>query len=94
MLHHMNFKGKVAEARFSPCGRFIAIAVNRILQVWQAPTMLKEFAPFKLLRQYGGMYDDATCLAWSADSEWIMTGCKDLTCRVYSCTHIEVGMCN
>jgi periodic tryptophan protein 2 len=51
--------------------------------------MLKEFAPFRLLRQYGGMYDDATCVGWSADSRWVVVGSKDLTARVYSANHVE-----
>lgn len=89
MLHHMNFKGKVSACEFSPCGRSFAVCVGRAIQIWATPTMLKEFAPFRLLRAYGGMYDDATCVAWSADSRWVIVGSKDLTARVYSANHIE-----
>ena len=89
VLHHMNFKGKVAACEFSPCGRSFAVCVGKTLQIWATPTMLKEFAPFRLLRQYGGMYDDATCVGWSADSRWVVVGSKDLTARVYSANHLE-----
>ena len=85
----MNFKGKVSACEFSPCGRSFAVCVGRAIQIWATPTMLKEFAPFRLLRAYGGMYDDATCVAWSADSRWVIVGSKDLTARVYSANHIE-----
>lgn len=33
MLHHFSFKGKVAAARFSPCGAFFVVAVGRLVQV-------------------------------------------------------------
>ena len=85
----MNFKGKVVDCKFSPCGRSFAVCVGKLVQIWATPTMLKEFAPFRLLRTYGGMYDDATCLSWSADSRWIIVGSKDLTARVYSANHME-----
>ena len=35
------------------------------------------------------MYDDATCVAWSGDSRWVIVGSKDLTARVYSANHME-----
>ncbi len=33
LLHHFSFKGPVADAKFSPDGKFIAAAVGRLLQV-------------------------------------------------------------
>ena len=33
LLHHVSFKGPVAAARFSPDGRYVAVAVGRTLQV-------------------------------------------------------------
>jgi hypothetical protein len=33
LLHHFSFKGPVAAAAFSPDGRFVAVAVGRLLQV-------------------------------------------------------------
>ena len=65
------------------------MCVGKLVQIWATPTMLKEFAPFRLLRTYGGMYDEATCLAWSPDSRWIIVGSKDLTARIYSANHME-----
>ena len=85
----MNFKGAVSACEFSPCGRSFAVCVGKPLQIWATPTMLKEFAPFRLLRQYGGMYDAATCIGWSADSRWVVVGSKDLTARVFSANHVE-----
>ena len=47
VLHHMNFKGKVVDCKFSPCGRSFAVCVGKLIQIWATPTMLKEFAPFR-----------------------------------------------
>jgi periodic tryptophan protein 2 len=44
----------------------------------------KEFAPFRLLRRYTGHHADVTCLDWSDDSRFFVTGSKDTTCRIYS----------
>ena len=85
----MNFKGKVTSCEFSPCGRSFAVLIDKTVQVWATPTMLKEFAPFRLLRAYGGMYDDATCVGWSKCSKWIIVGSKDLTARIYSANAME-----
>ena len=79
----------MSACEFSPCGRSFACVRGPRYSTWATPTMLKEFAPFRLLRAYGGMYDDATCVAWSADSRWVIVGSKDLTARVYSANHIE-----
>ena len=72
----------VACARFSPCGRFFAVAVGRLMQVWATPQLSKQFAPFRLHRTYGGAFDNVSCLAWSADSAWLATGSRDLAARV------------
>lgn len=33
LLHHFSFKGPVSAAAFSPDGRYVAVAVGRLLQV-------------------------------------------------------------
>lgn len=33
LLHHFSFKGPVAAAAFSPDGKYVAVAVGRLLQV-------------------------------------------------------------
>ena len=34
LLHHFSFKGPVAVAKFSPDGRYLAVGVGRLVQVW------------------------------------------------------------
>lgn len=89
LLHHFTFKKPVSVARFSPDGRYIACAVGRLLQVWQTPALAKSMSPMQLHRTYGTCHDDITCLDWSADSQWLLVGSKDLTARVYSLNPVE-----
>ena len=83
-LHHFSFKGPVRTALFSPDGRWLAVAVGRLVQVWAAPTGVKEPSPMHLHNTFGQSRADVTCLAWSADSLWVAAGAKDLAVRVFS----------
>jgi periodic tryptophan protein 2 len=40
ILNRINFKSPVSDARFSPCGKFLAVASDRILKIWKTPTAL------------------------------------------------------
>lgn len=84
VLHRFNFKSRVRDVKFSPDGVYIALATDRKLQVWRAPGLRREFAPFVRHRVYTGHFDDITCLDWSADSRYLVTGSKDMTARIYS----------
>lgn len=89
VLHRFNFKSKVRAAKFSPCGKYLAVTNGKRLQVWRTPTMAREFTPFVLHRIYTGHYDDIVSVDWSPNSEYILTGSKDLTARLYSRDPIE-----
>ena len=52
--------------------RYIAITHGKEVQVWHAPGHTREFAPFILLRNYAGLYDDTTCIDWSDDSRFVI----------------------
>mmetsp|Transcript_6250 Transcript_6250/g.22223 ORF Transcript_6250/g.22223 Transcript_6250/m.22223 type:complete len:926 (-) Transcript_6250:29-2806(-) len=84
VLHRFNFKSRVRAAEFSPCGQYIALSQDRKLQVWRAPGLRREFAPFVRHRVYTGHFDDVVSVDWSADSRYLVTGSKDMTARVYS----------
>jgi periodic tryptophan protein 2 len=83
VLHHLSFKGPVAAIKFSPDGQLIAAAVGKKVEVWRTPGLGKEFAPFQLVHSFTGAHDQVTCIDWSPDSRSVLTGCKDLTVRVY-----------
>lgn len=89
VLHRFNFKSKVRAAKFSPCGKYLAITNGKKLQVWRTPMMAREFTPFVLHRVYTGHYDEIVSIDWSPNSEYILTGSKDLTARLYSRDPIE-----
>ncbi|EGV62198.1 U3 snoRNP protein [Yamadazyma tenuis] len=86
VLHHFNFKDKVLDLKFSPCGNYFAIACNRFIQVWKTPDFTddRQFSPFVRHRVYSGHYSDVTSISWSKDSRFFLSTSKDMTSKVYS----------
>eukprot|EP00124_Ichthyophonus_hoferi_P002564 Ihof_evm3s179 gene=Ihof_evmTU3s179 len=84
ILHHFSFKEKVKDAQFSPDGQYIAVTHGKHVQVWRAPGLSKEFAPFILFKEYPGHHDDVTTVRWSPDSQLFVTGSDDMTAKVYT----------
>ncbi|CAM9569764.1 unnamed protein product, partial [Ectocarpus sp. 6 AP-2014] len=83
VLHRFNFKKKIRAISFSPDDRFIAAGVGKKVEVWRTPGRRHQIAPLSLLRGYGGLQDDVTCLAWGPDSRHLVAGSKDATARVF-----------
>ncbi|KAK6124932.1 hypothetical protein DH2020_041343 [Rehmannia glutinosa] len=52
VLHRISFKHPVADAKFSPDGRLIAVAAGKLLQIWRSPGFKKEFFPFELIKTF------------------------------------------
>ncbi|CAI9114031.1 OLC1v1014650C2 [Oldenlandia corymbosa var. corymbosa] len=84
VLHRISFKHPVATAKFSPDGKFIAVAAGKLLQIWRSPGFRKEFFPFELIRTFADCNDKITALEWSPDSNYILVGSKDLAVRLFS----------
>jgi len=84
VIHHLNLKKPIADARFSPDGKWVAFAVGRLVQVWATPALERSFTPFALHKTLGGAGDDILCLAWSPDSLFLASGGKDMSVRVHS----------
>ena len=89
LLHHFSFKDVVRVASFSPDGRYLAVGVGRLVQVWCRPGMIKSTNPLELHRTYGHCHADIVSLDWSEDSTWLVAGSKDLTVRVWSLHSID-----
>ncbi|KAI3404095.2 PWP2 [Candida oxycetoniae] len=86
VLHHFNFKSRVNDISFSPCGKYFAVAVGRFIQVWKTPdfTEDRQFAPFVRHRIYSGHFDDVLSISWSENSKYFISTSKDMTARIYS----------
>lgn len=89
VLHWISFKNAVRAIKFSPDGALFAVAIGKLVQVWQTPGFKKEFLPFQLVRTLKGCHDHVTCLDWSPDGQWILAGSKDLTARLFSLNPID-----
>jgi periodic tryptophan protein 2 len=84
IIHRFNFKTFIRDIKFSPDGLYFAVTNGKKLEVWKTPSLDKEFSPFVHHRTYTGHFDDLTCCDWSPNSNYIVTGSKDNTSRIYS----------
>ncbi|EWM22550.1 small nucleolar ribonucleoprotein complex subunit, partial [Nannochloropsis gaditana] len=75
---------KVRDLVFSPDGQFFAVTQDRQFQVWRTPGAAREFAPFVLHRTFGSHGDEILSLAWAPCGQYLLTGSKDLTVRIWS----------
>ncbi|EPX74363.1 U3 snoRNP-associated protein Utp1 [Schizosaccharomyces octosporus yFS286] len=91
VLHYFNFKSPVGAIEFAPHGRYFAVALGKLIQVWRTPEAIdeREFAPFVLHREYTGHFDDVVSISWSADSRFFLSTSKDLTVRIHSVDPVE-----
>lgn len=88
VLNRINFKGFVSDAKFSPCGKYFAVAIDRRLKIWDCPTAMTGWQ--LLLRREMCLHSDRIkCLDWSIDSRFIVTAARDLTVKVVSRDFIE-----
>lgn len=83
VLHRLSFKHPVGDAKFSPDGRFIAVAAGKLLQIWRSPGFRKQFFPFELIKTFADCNDRITSLDWSPNSDYLVVGSKDLTARLF-----------
>jgi len=90
-IYHFSFKTPVTSLAFSPDGLHFVVGLGRKIQTWRTPSTPSgaangdlEFAPFVLLREYGGHFDEVRHLSWSGDSRFFLSASKDLTARIWS----------
>ncbi|KAK5222772.1 U3 snoRNP protein [Exophiala xenobiotica] len=90
-IYHFSFKTQVTSLAFSPDGLHFVVGLGRKIQAWKTPSTPSgtangdlEFAPFVLLREYGGHFDEVRHLSWSGDSRFFLSASKDLTARIWS----------
>eukprot|EP00554_Chaetoceros_debilis_P002082 CAMPEP_0194084746 /NCGR_PEP_ID=MMETSP0149-20130528/14765_1 /TAXON_ID=122233 /ORGANISM="Chaetoceros debilis, Strain MM31A-1" /LENGTH=901 /DNA_ID=CAMNT_0038767491 /DNA_START=99 /DNA_END=2804 /DNA_ORIENTATION=+ len=89
ILHRFSFKRNVRICEFSPCGLYFAVSYGNHIQVWHAPGLRREFAPFVLHRTYTGLGDGVVDIQWSSDSSVVMACAKNGTTRIWSVQTVE-----
>lgn len=82
-LSRINFRGAVADAKFSPCGSYFVIAIGNKIKIWRSPTLATGWQ-LSLHREIRQHQDKVVSVDWSIDSNYIVTASKDLTVKIFS----------
>ena len=76
--------------KISPNNKFLAVSINKGVQIFEMPNLIKEYEPFVLYRKYTAFHNDKiTSINWSADSRFILTGSKDTNVRILNVFKIK-----
>lgn len=89
VLNHISFKGPINDAKFSPNNELLAINHGRKLSIYKIDTRIREYNPFQLVKEFINHNDDITCINWSKDGKYIITGSLDLTVKMFSVKDIK-----
>lgn len=88
ILHRMNFKTRVFDAKFSPCGKFIAVTNNHKIDVWEAPSLESGWQMARI-RSLSGHVDSVLTVDWSCNSRYIVSASKDMSVRIHCRTLVD-----
>jgi periodic tryptophan protein 2 len=90
IIGHFNFRSNVSKIKISPNGKFLAAACNKSLKIFEMPSLLKEYEPLVLYKNYTHWQNDTiTSISWSSDSRFVLTGSKDTTVRLLNLFKIK-----
>lgn len=90
IIGHFNFRGSVSRLKVSHDGKFLAVAVEKSLRIFEMPNMAKEYEPLVLYKNYTHWQNDTiTSLNWSRDSRFVLTGSRDTTVRLLNVFRIK-----
>ena len=90
VISHFNFRNKISALKISPNNKFLAVGINKAVEIFEMPNLIKEYEPFVLYRKYTSFHNDKiTSINWSYDSRFILTGSKDTNVRILNVFKIK-----
>ncbi|KAL9856565.1 Periodic tryptophan protein 2 [Arabidopsis thaliana] len=84
VLHRITFKDKVGALKFSPNGKFIAVGIGKLVEIWRSPGFRRAVLPFERVRTFANSDDKVVSLEWSLDSDYLLVGSRDLAARAFT----------
>lgn len=81
VLSRPRFGHPVADAKFSPCGAYVAVAVERKVRIYGTPSPATnwQLIPIRTVRNH---LDNVVSVDWSSDSRFLCSASNDLTVRL------------
>lgn len=71
--------------KFSPDSKFLAIASERHLRIFESPGTTKTFSPLLQYKRFGNLHtEDIINVNWSHDSRFLLTTSHDMTVKMVS----------
>lgn len=90
VIYTHKFAETITCVRFSPDGKYFAIARAHIVSVYIVPGEISgDYGNFKAFRHFHGANDDVTWIDWSSDSRLLAIGAKDNTTKLCAIEFLE-----
>lgn len=90
VIYTHKFAENVNCVRFSPNGRYFAVARAHIVSVYVVPGEISgDYGNFKAYRHFHGANDDILWIDWSSDSRLLAVGARDNTTKICAIEFLE-----
>lgn len=90
VIYTHKFAETINCVRFSPDGRYFAIARAHIVSVYLVPGEITgDYGNFKAYRHFHGANDDVSWIEWSSDSRLLAIGSRDNTTKLCAIEFLE-----